>query len=280
MASSDTSGVDFASHPKGPVAPRRVGHDQEYDAGFPEDAAANATADALLDVLGYQAELVRTRSTWQVAFMSFVLASIPYGLSTTFYYPLVGGGPANIIWGWVGVTAIILCVAVSLGEITSIYPTAGGVYYQAFMLSPPWCRRITAWVTGWSYVLGNVTITLAVNFGTTLFIYGCLNIFSDSDGNPIFPGEAYQLFLLFLAITLLCNAISVFGNKWLPILDVRDYFSPVATHFSLRPMRRTSCPRDRPFSSPCDSPRCSPMFSLARVISPDAPGTRSVDQCV
>lgn len=84
------------------------------------------SADHLLETLGYTPELSRNRSTAQVAFMSFVLASIPYGLATTLYYPLVGGGPVDIIWGWVLVSLIIVCVAVSLGEITSVYPTAGG----------------------------------------------------------------------------------------------------------------------------------------------------------
>lgn len=91
---------------------------------LPDDQVGSA--DAVLEAMGYAPELARTRSTLQVAFMSFVLAAIPYGLATTMYYPLVGGGPANIIWGWVLVSLIILCVAASLGEITSVYPTAGG----------------------------------------------------------------------------------------------------------------------------------------------------------
>lgn len=214
-----TTGTEI---PKHNVHPRRIAaHKSADDLGMRDSESEPGAADDLLIVLGYQSELARTRSTWQVAFMSFVLSSIPFGLSTTFYYPLAGGGPANIIWGWVGVSLIIICVAVSLGEITSVYPTAGGVYYQAFMLSPPGCRRILAWITGWSYVLGNITITLAVNFGTALFIAGCVNIFTDVDGNPVFAAEPYQIFLIFLGITLLCNAVSALGNKWLPILDVR-----------------------------------------------------------
>lgn len=86
------------------------------------------SADHFLESLGYKPELARNRSTAQVAFMSFVLASIPYGLATTLAYPLAGGGPVDIIWGWVLVSAIIVCVAASLGEITSVYPTAGGMY--------------------------------------------------------------------------------------------------------------------------------------------------------
>ena len=47
------------------------------------DDVVPADADNLLAAMGYKAELVRSRSTLQVAFMSFVLASVPYGLATT-----------------------------------------------------------------------------------------------------------------------------------------------------------------------------------------------------
>ncbi|KAF2119890.1 amino acid/polyamine transporter I [Lophiotrema nucula] len=181
-------------------------------------------ADDLLAAMGYKAELVRSRSTLQVAFMSFVLASIPYGLATTFYYPLVGGGPANIIWGWVTVSLIILCVAISLGEITSVYPTSGGVYYQTFMITPPAYRKIASWICGWSFVVGNITITLAVNFGTTLFYVACINVFETEPGVGIWQAETYQIWLLFVAITFLCNAVSALGNKWLPWLDTFAIF--------------------------------------------------------
>lgn len=180
------------------------------------------SADDILDVLGYQSELTRSRSTLQVAFMSFVLAAVPYGLATTLYYPLVGGGPVSVIWGWIGVCSIMACLAVSLGEITSVYPTAGGVYYQTFMLSPTWCRNVAAWICGWSYFLGNMLITLSVNFGTTLYLIGCINIFTDSEGNGIFPAKQYETVLIFFGITIVCNATSSLGNKWLPLLDVSD----------------------------------------------------------
>ena len=193
------------------------------DYSSPEDGngVRRASADDMLAVLGYAQELTRSRSTWQVAFMSFVLASVPYGLATTLYYPLIGGGPVDIIWGWLAVCLIVMCVAISLGEITSVYPTAGGVYYQTYMLSPPKYRNITAWICGWSYALGNMTITLSVNFGTTLFIIGCVNIFTDAAGNPIWAATAWQTWLLFVAVTFVCNAISSLGNKYLPLLDVR-----------------------------------------------------------
>ncbi|KAL2018072.1 hypothetical protein VTK56DRAFT_1304 [Thermocarpiscus australiensis] len=181
-------------------------------------------ADGFLAAMGYKAELVRTRSTWHVAFMSFVLASIPYGLATTLYYPLQGGGPVVVVWGWLLVSLIILCVATSLGEITSVYPTAGGVYYQTFMLAPAGIRRVSAYICGWAYVVGNITITLAVQFGTTLFFVACVNVFESEPGVGVWGADTYQVFLTFLAITLLCNAISTFGNRFLPLLDTFAIF--------------------------------------------------------
>ncbi|KAM0714988.1 hypothetical protein Q7P37_009453 [Cladosporium fusiforme] len=205
------------------------------EAGFGEDLSAspsprpNSAEDHLAE-LGYESELNRSRSTWQVAFMSCVLAAVPYGLATTLVYPLYGGGPVNIIWGWVAVCAIMIAVAASLGEITSVYPTAGGVYYQTFMVSPPKYRRVLAWICGWAYLLGNITITLAVNFGTTLFFIGCINIFrvpdatSETGETGIFNAEDYQIYLIFFAITIICNLISAFANRWLPLLDTATMY--------------------------------------------------------
>ncbi|KAH7080870.1 amino acid/polyamine transporter I [Paraphoma chrysanthemicola] len=195
-----------------------LGKKYSGDDGAPNDA------DDLLQAMGYKAELVRSRSTFQVAFMSFVLASVPYGLATTLYYPIACAGPVGIIWGWLGVSLIILCVAASLGEITSVYPTSGGVYYQTFMLSPPSYRRIASWICGWAFVVGNITITLAVNFATALFLGACINVFESEPGVGIFEGKPYQIFLLFLAITIVCNLVSALGNKWLPWLDTFAIF--------------------------------------------------------
>ncbi|KAJ4196210.1 hypothetical protein NW759_016406 [Fusarium solani] len=180
--------------------------------------------DEILQSLGYVPELQRNRSTLQVAFMAFVLASIPYGLSTTLSNPITTGGPVNIIWGWLAVSAMIVCVAISLGEITSVYPIAGGVYYQTFMLAPTRWRREAAWICGWLYVVGNISITLSVTFGTTLFLVSCVNVFETAPGVGVLAGEPYQVFLIFIGITLLSNAISAFGNKWLPWLDTAAIF--------------------------------------------------------
>ncbi|KGO36417.1 Amino acid/polyamine transporter I [Penicillium expansum] len=146
----------------------------------PEDTLSieegkQTSANGVLEALGYEPELVRNRSTLQVTFMSFVLAAIPYGLATTFTYPLIGGGPVNIIWGWLAVSLITL-----------------------------------------------------FNLGSTLFLVACINVFESAPGVGIFQAETYQVFLIFIAVTVLANAISAFGNKWLPLLDTFAIFWTLA----------------------------------------------------
>ncbi|KAH8742750.1 hypothetical protein F5883DRAFT_441847 [Diaporthe sp. PMI_573] len=184
------------------------------------DSSDEASVDDVRGRLGYESQLRRNRSTVHVTFMAFVLGANPYGLATTLNYPLIGGGPVNIIWGWLLVVLIVVCVAASLGEITSVYPTAGGVYHQAGMLSPPKYRPLASWICGWYSWVGNISITLSVNFGTAQFFAACLNVFETESGIGVFPNKTYQGFLIFVAMTLVCNAVSSFGNRWLPWIDV------------------------------------------------------------
>lgn len=112
-------------------------------------------------------------------------------------------------------------------ELTGIFT---GVYYQAFMLAPSSWNRLASWICGWLYVVGQITITLAVNFGSTLFFVACVNVFEKEDGTPIWDAETYQIFLVFVAITVLCNLVSALGNKWLPLLDVCVSYSQLPLH--------------------------------------------------
>jgi len=45
------------------------------------------------------------------------------------YITLTDGQSVTVIWGWVLVSLISLCIAASLAEICAVFPTAGGVYY-------------------------------------------------------------------------------------------------------------------------------------------------------
>lgn len=123
----------------------------------------DADSDRLHE-LGYAQEL-RRRMGWFSNFaVSFSIISILTGGITTFYLPLLSGGPRAVTFSWIIVGFFTLLVGLSMAEICSAYPTAGGSYFWSAKLakrnSPAW-----SWFTGWFNFVGQVGITASIDFG-------------------------------------------------------------------------------------------------------------------
>jgi amino acid permease len=81
----------------------------------------------ILDRLGYKPELRRNRSMFTLLFQSLAIAAIPYGEGAPIISAIYGGGPLSIFVGWLMVLVLDECVALSLSELASKYPTSAGM---------------------------------------------------------------------------------------------------------------------------------------------------------
>ncbi|KEF55425.1 uncharacterized protein A1O9_08175 [Exophiala aquamarina CBS 119918] len=167
----------------------------------------------VLDKLGYKPELQRNRSMFTLLFQSLAIAAIPYGEGAPILSAIYGGGPLSIFVGWLMVLVLDECIALSLGELASKYPTSAGPYYWSFQLATRG-KTVLSFITGWTWLIGNWTITLSVNFGFASLILGCVAMY-----HPDWVAESWQLLLIFYAICLITFVIVAFGNKFLPIVD-------------------------------------------------------------
>src|SRR5271154_2716923 len=82
--------------------------------------------------LGYKQELNRRWTGFSNFAISFAIICILAGAFTTYGQALKNGGPIAISIAWPLISVLILCVAWSMSELASAYPTAGGIYYWAF----------------------------------------------------------------------------------------------------------------------------------------------------
>ena len=57
-------------------------------------------------------------------------------VSTTFVYSLSAGGASSVVWCWLISGAGCMCIACSVAELVSAYPTCGGLYYTVSRLAP------------------------------------------------------------------------------------------------------------------------------------------------
>ena len=175
-------------------------------------AEAALSDEEMLHRLGYAQELQRRMSGFSNFAVSFTIISILSGCLTLYYFGMDLGGPAVIIWGWLGVGVMTLFVGLAMAEVCSSYPTAGGLYYWAAKLAP---RNGPAWswFTGWFNFIGQVAVTAGIDFGAAFFINAFLNL-------QFGMGMAHWQTILIYAIVLLVHGLlNQFGIRLVSILN-------------------------------------------------------------
>ncbi|TVY24464.1 putative amino-acid permease [Lachnellula hyalina] len=100
-------------------------------------------------------------------------------IMTTFIYPLEAGGSAAAVWCWLISGAGCMCIACSVAELVSAYPTSGGLYFTISRLAPePWVPSLS-WVTGWINLLGQIAGVASSEYGAAQMLLAAVSIGSD-----------------------------------------------------------------------------------------------------
>ncbi|PWZ33135.1 Amino-acid permease BAT1 [Zea mays] len=117
-----------------------------------------------LHQLGYKQELKRGLSVLSNFALSFSIISVLMGVTITYNTGLRYGGPVSMTLGWFLVSALNACVALSMAEICSAYPTSGGLYYWSAKLAGKDWAPLASWLTGWFNIVGQWAGTTSVDF--------------------------------------------------------------------------------------------------------------------
>ncbi|KAK9865548.1 hypothetical protein WJX84_006827 [Apatococcus fuscideae] len=192
------------------------------------DASENLrTSDAgegRLQQLGYQQEFVRGFSAFTNFGISFSIMSLMTGVTGGFNLGYVNGGPVVMVYGWIAVCCFSMTVALSLAEICSAYPTAGGLYYWSAQLAGPADAALASWVTGWFNLLGQAALTSVIAYTQANQI---ANMILLGTGGALAGGYAVtnaQLLGIFAAI-LVCQALlNMFGTRILSFFNAVSVF--------------------------------------------------------
>src|ERR1700724_2356395 len=181
-----------------------------------DDIAAAQTAtddERRLHELGYAQELMRRMSGFSNFAVSFTIISILSGCLTLYYFGMDQGGPAIIVWGWPVVGIFTLLVGLSMAEVCSSFPTAGGLYYWAAKLAP---RNGAAWswFTGYFNFLGQVAVTAGIDFGAAYFINFLLSLWFNFDTTT-----HWHTILIYACVLLLHGLLNQFGIRLVALLN-------------------------------------------------------------
>src|SRR3954470_14341137 len=168
--------------------------------------------------LGYKQELQRAWSGFTNFAISFTIISVLAGTFTTTQVAWNAGGPMAVSIGWPVLCCLVLLVAVSMAELTSAFPTAGGPYWWAAKLGGAgW-----SWFTGWFNIVGLVGIVASVGYGAATFLNALLALYGVDIFGMNFADSAHILgetFVLFLVILTLYAVLNIFSSPLVALFN-------------------------------------------------------------
>jgi choline transport protein len=127
--------------------------------------------------MGYVQDMKRNFSVWSLLGIGFSLTNSWFGISTALVTGINSGGPVLIIYGIILIALISTCVGISLSELASALPNAGGQYFWANELAPEGHGQFASYLTGWFAWAGSIFTSASVALGLGSAIMGCIQLY-------------------------------------------------------------------------------------------------------
>jgi amino acid transporter len=164
----------------------------------------------MLEEMGHAQELSRQFSPWSMFCLAFTVLGTWSTFSQNLSDGITNGGPVGILWGLVLVTFCNLCVAVSLGELTSAMPTAMGQAYWIYRLWTTPTGRFVSYMCAWINTFGWWTITASQAAFMSEFMLA-LKVLYDPDW-PV-ANYGWVKFLIYLGVIGFLTAINILACR-------------------------------------------------------------------
>ncbi|KAL8718575.1 MAG: hypothetical protein Q9225_004305 [Loekoesia sp. 1 TL-2023] len=151
-----------------------------------------------IPILGFSTVLI---CTWELLFANLLFA-------------LTDGGTGGLFWGFT--VAIVACIFIylSMAEMASMTPTAGGQYHWVSEFSPRWCQKYLSYITGWLLAIGWQGSIVGLSFVAGTIVQGLIAL-NDSSYEP----QQWHGTLLIIAAVAIAIAINTLLAKTLPMAE-------------------------------------------------------------
>lgn len=123
--------------------------------------------------MGYTQDMKRNFSVWSVLGVAFSLTNSWFGISSSLVTGINSGGPLLLVYGIILIAVVTTCIAISLAELSSALPSAGGQYFWANALAPPRYARQSSYLTGWFAWAGSIFTSASVALALAAALLGC-----------------------------------------------------------------------------------------------------------
>ncbi|ODV79709.1 amino acid transporter [Suhomyces tanzawaensis NRRL Y-17324] len=169
-------------------------------------------------------ELKRTFSTYSIISIGFGLTNSWFGISASLITGIQSGGPLLIVYGIIIIAFVSYCIGVTLSELSSAIPSAGGQYVWSRVLAPKKHSSFFAYLCGTLAWAGSIftSASMALAIANELMGFWVLS-------HPSHEVKKWQLFVIYQLINLFLVLFNCYG-KWLPYLGTAALYTSLTSY--------------------------------------------------
>ncbi|KAH8587349.1 amino acid/polyamine transporter I [Bisporella sp. PMI_857] len=167
--------------------------------------------------------LQRKLGKFNMIAMTFTILNTWIALAGIMGLVLPSGGAVAFLYGFIICVLCNLCLTASLGELASVWPTAGGQYHYTYMLGAKRWRRLASFSVGWLSIAGWLTLVTTACYFAAFFITAAAIVATDN----AYESQPWKVYLIFAAIMVFTTLANLYGNR------ILDWWNNAALVWSL-----------------------------------------------
>ncbi|KAL6817113.1 amino acid transporter [Trichoderma sp. SZMC 28015] len=192
------------------------------------EQATTESTDQTVELIQLNPQAVaRDIGPFQIIALGFNIPNSWAGVATAFSAALTGGGPVSLVYGNFVITAMYLSAAVTLAELASVYPTAGGQYHFTSIMAPKRFNRSMSYICGMIATVSWIICSTSVASITSLCIASIAEFYSGYKAN------AWQLFLISQGLNVFALGYNLFVLKRTRWIHDAAFFLTLSTFITI-----------------------------------------------
>ncbi|RGP63738.1 choline transport [Fusarium sporotrichioides] len=177
------------------------------------------------------AGMKKTFSFLGILALGFNISNSWVAIATSLALSIASGGTVTILYGILVVGFAMICTGLSLAELASVYPTAGGQYHLTSILAP---ERFSK---GLSYTCGMLGVFSWISIGSSIALIVAQAIMAlVIQYHPDLSVKTWHYFLLYVAVhglAVLYNLFLAQKTEWIYKLTFTSIACPARTNASV-----------------------------------------------
>ncbi|KAH6657738.1 putative choline transport protein [Truncatella angustata] len=191
--------------------------------GLDSEIVASVEGGVEVNAAGYRDQLKRQYNLIGLAGIALTVDNAWAALGSSISVSIANGGPTGLIYGLIVAVFYYSFIGLSLAELASSVPTAGGVYHWATIAAGPKWGRAVGFFTGWINFYGwmfDLAALIQITSNILVQMYATYH--------PDYVGEAWHVYVAYILVLWISAAVVIFANKLVPYTQQAGMFFVLA----------------------------------------------------